>query len=77
MGDRVEFDYSGIYGDVIDIVGPADVAWTSRLLSRLSDAQWNDAFRAAGYPPDQASRYVAKLKSKIAEGLTIAASTAN
>jgi hypothetical protein len=74
-GGRVEFDYKGIYKDVIDVVGPGDVVWTSRLLSRLSDAQWNDAFRAAGYPPDQAARYIAKLKSKIAEGLALAAST--
>jgi hypothetical protein len=74
-GDRVEFDYSGIYEKVVDTVTVADVVWTSRLLSRLSDAQWNDAFRAAGYPPEQASRYIAKLKSKVAEGLALATST--
>ena len=73
--DRVEFDYSGIYEDVVKTVSAGDVVWASRLLSRLSDAQWNDAFRAAGYPPDQASRYVAKLKSKVAEGLALDAST--
>jgi hypothetical protein len=75
VGDRVEFDYSGIYNDVVAIVRPSDVTWASRLLSRISDRQWNDVFRAAGYPPDQASRYIAKLKSKIAEGLALAAST--
>ena len=74
-GDRVNFDYSGIYGKVVDTVTVRDVVWTSRLLSRLSDAQWNDAFRAAGYPADQASRYVAKLKSKVAEGLALERST--
>jgi hypothetical protein len=74
-GDRVRFDYSGIYGDIVETVTVADVVWTSRLLSRLSDAQWNDAFRAAGYPPDHASRYIAKLKSKVAEGMALAAST--
>jgi hypothetical protein len=75
-GDRVRFDYSGIYKDVVETVSAADVIWTSRLLSRLSDAQWNDAFRAGGYAPDQASRYIAKLRSKVAEGLALAASTA-
>jgi hypothetical protein len=74
-GDRVEFDYSGIYGGVVETVTARDVVWTARLLSRLSDAQWNDAFRAAGYAPDQASRYIAKLKSKVAEGLALQTST--
>jgi hypothetical protein len=41
------------------------------LLSRLSDAQWHDAFRAAGYPDGQARRFVTKLKSKVAEGLKL------
>jgi hypothetical protein len=76
QGDRVDFDYEGIYGTVIDTVRVPDVIWASRLLSRLSDRQWNDAFRAAGYPPDQAVRFIAKLKSKIAEGLALASSAA-
>ena len=29
-------------------------------------------FAAAGYPPDQAARFIAKLKAKIAEGLALA-----
>jgi hypothetical protein len=71
-GDRVEFDYSGIYQKVVDTVRVDDVVWTARLLSRLSDGQWNDAFRAAGYSPDHASRYIAKVKSKVAQGLALA-----
>jgi hypothetical protein len=74
-GNRVEFDYDGIYKSVVDTVTVADVVWTSRLLSRLSDAQWNAAFAAAGYPPDQAARFIAKLKSKVAEGLALARSS--
>ena len=70
-GNRVEFDYRGIYGSLVDVVTLDDVAWTCRLLSRLSDAQWTAAFTAGGYPPDQASRYIAKIKSKIAEGLSL------
>ena len=70
-GDRIEFDYKGIYKEVVGTVTPADVVWACRLLSRLSDQQWNDAFAAGGYPPDQAARFIAKLKSKVAEGLAI------
>ena len=70
-GDRIDFDYRGIYTGVVASVTAADVVWASQRLSRLSDAQWHDAFRAGGYPPDIAARYIAKLKSKIAEGLAL------
>jgi hypothetical protein len=72
-GARVEFDYRGIYRDVIDSVTPADVQWTCELLSHLSDRQWTDAFRAAGYTSEQTNRYVRKIKAKIAQGTSILA----
>jgi hypothetical protein len=71
-GGEIDFDYKGIYSGVVDSVTPADVVWVSQLLARLTDAQWHDAFRAGGYPPDGAARYIAKLKSKVAEGLALA-----
>jgi hypothetical protein len=43
------------------------------LLSRLSDRQWTDAFRAAGYTSEQTNRYVRKIKAKIAQGTSILA----
>ena len=49
-----------------------DVVWTSRLMSRVSDDQWRDAFRAGGFTAPQQQRYIAKLKSKIREGLALA-----
>ncbi len=64
-----EFDYRGIYRDVIDTVTMEDVRWTCRRLNRLTDAQWRDAFRAGGYTPEQTDRYVRKIKEKIAQGL--------
>jgi hypothetical protein len=70
---RPVFDYRGIYRDVIETVTLADVRWTCTLLSRLSDTQWNDAFRAGGYNAEQTSRYVTKLKAKIAQGLRASA----
>ena len=68
---RVTFDYRGIYKDVISIVRADDVRWTCALLARLSDEQWSDAFRAGGYAPEQAARYVKKLKEKIAQGIAL------
>jgi hypothetical protein len=71
-GERVEFDYRGIHGSLLKTLTPRDVLWTCELMARLSDAQWVDAFRAAGYSDDQTRRYVAKIKAKINEGRALA-----
>ncbi len=76
-GNRVTFDYRGIHGDLVETITPRDVIWASELLARLSDAQLNDAFRAAGYQPDIAGRYVAKIKAKISDGLALRGATVN
>lgn len=41
-----------------------DVLWTCRRLARLSDRQWNDAFRAAGYSDEETAAYVDHLKDR-------------
>jgi hypothetical protein len=69
--NEVEFDFDTIYGSVVDLVRPADLRWAAELLGRLTDAQLDDAFRAADYGPDVRSRYVKKIKAKIAEGLAV------
>jgi len=40
-------------------------------LSRVTDSQWEDAFRAADYSPEERARYIRKIKAKIAEGLAV------
>lgn len=70
---RVEFDYRGIYRDVISSVTPEDVRWACERLNRISDAQWRDVFRAAGYRPEEGERFVTKIKEKIAQGLQVTA----
>jgi hypothetical protein len=70
-GDRVRFHYHGIHGALLNTLSPRDVVWACELMSRLSDGQWNDAFRAAGYSPEESRRYVMKIKRKIAEGLAL------
>ena len=72
-GNRVEFHYRGIHNRLVDTVSVDDVAWACRLLAELSDRQWDDAFRAAGYPEAHRRRFVAKIKTKIGEGLALAA----
>jgi hypothetical protein len=69
--DRVEFDYRGMNEELTTIVTVADVVWSCELLARLSDRQWQDAFRAGGYEPVTAARYIAKIKEKIGQGLAL------
>jgi hypothetical protein len=44
-----------------------DARWIGSQLVLLSDAQVEDAFRAGGYSPAEASAYAAAVKSRIAE----------
>ena len=57
---------------MINSVRPADVRWTCERLRVLSDRQWNDAFRAGGFTPEE-TRYVKKIRSKIDQGLALTA----
>ena len=68
----VEFAYSGWYEKLVrDRITPDDVAWASRLLAQLSDRQWRDAFRAGGYEPDVANRFIRTLRERTRQGLDV------
>ncbi len=69
--DGVDFDFDTIYAGIVGRVRSDDVRWTAELLNRLSDQQWDDIFRAAGYGPDIRRRFIKKIKAKIAEGLAV------
>jgi len=71
-GRRVNFAYRGIHANLVEALTVEDVVWTCRLMARISEQQWRDAFRAAGYDEPRQKRFVAKLKSKIQEGLALA-----
>ncbi len=64
----VQFNYHGWHQELVSHITPADVAWASAWLAKLTDRQWDDAFRAGGYPPVVADRFIARLRQKIAEG---------
>jgi hypothetical protein len=70
-GDRIDFHYRGIHHALLDTVRTSDVVWICQRMARLSDAQWHDAFKAAGYSEEHSRRYVAKIKSKVADGLAL------
>ena len=68
----VEFAYNGWYKNLVrDRVTPDDVAWASNLLGQLSERQWNDAFRAGGFEPEVAKRFIGKLREKIEQGRSV------
>jgi hypothetical protein len=65
---HVQFYYNGWHKELFMSITPEDVAWASDLLGRLTPQQWSDAFRAGGYTPAIADRFIGRLQQKIAEG---------
>jgi hypothetical protein len=72
----VHFNFHGWHQDLFRKISPGDVVWASELLGRLSDRQWSDAFRAGGYEPGVADRFIKRLHQKITEGRRVGVSGA-
>jgi hypothetical protein len=69
----VQFGYRGWHQELVRRrIRPDDVGWAGDLLSGLSDRQWQDAFRAGGYSPDLASRFITTLKARIGQARQLA-----
>jgi hypothetical protein len=68
---RVRFADRGRHEALFRDITPADVRWVCDRLSRLSDTQWQDAFRAGGYPEEDARRFIHRIKTHIAAGLAL------
>jgi hypothetical protein len=75
-GDEVTFDYRGLQTGLVKMLTIADVEWTCRLMAQISDRQWDDAFRAAGYDKGTRERFITHLKEKIQQGLAAAGNPA-
>jgi hypothetical protein len=71
VGQYVRFDYRGRHGVLVDHMTVGDVRWICEKLQKLTDAQWQDAFRAGGYAPEVANRFIRRFKLKIEEGLAL------
>jgi hypothetical protein len=72
-GDRVDLHYRPVIlnWNVDEDITVDDVLWTCRRLDRLSDRQWRDAFRAAGYTDEEGAAFISQLRRKVAEGLAL------
>ena len=67
----VRFAYNGRHQELLMMIAPGDVRWAAERMSRLTDAQWRDAFRAGNYSDGDAARYIDRIKEKIADGLAL------
>jgi len=69
----VVFGFSGWHKELVAHQIPVgDAVWGCRQLARLSDAEWREAFRTAGYDADTADQFLTTLKSRIQTGLALA-----
>jgi hypothetical protein len=76
-GDRVEFYFQPLFPNlhVARDITVDDVLWTCRRLAQLTDRQWRDAFRAAGFRDEEGKAFIARLRQKVHEGLALARAT--
>ncbi len=75
VNGHVRFDWRGRHGVLVSKITPEDVHWICTRLEKLTDAQWDAAFRSGGYPDGIANRFIRRLKQKIAEGLALPATS--
>lgn len=64
-GNVIDFQYGGKNGKVFEGITVQDAKWLAGWLSRLSDLQLKDAFRAANYTPDEVEQLAAAVRSRI------------
>jgi hypothetical protein len=63
----VRFNYHGWHQELFRQISPVDTAFAADLLQQVTAQQWSDAFRAGGYPPKVANRFIARLHERIDE----------
>lgn len=63
----VEFSYAGKHKERLSGIGVANAKWIGALLSRLSDQQLRDAFRAGNYNADEVQFLARTLRTRINE----------
>ena len=66
-GGMVVLDFQGKNSDLMRNITVADAKWIGGLLSRLSDNQLQDAFRAANYTPEQVRMLAGAVRKRINE----------
>jgi hypothetical protein len=65
--DRVFFHYGGKKQETFEDISVGDVQWIAGHLSRLSDQQLSDAFRAANYNAEEVTLLTSAVRARINE----------
>ncbi len=63
-GGRVKFAYSGKNSALFKDITVEDARWVGSLLSKLTDQQLTDAFRAANFTPEQVQMLVGAARAR-------------
>ena len=63
----VDFHFGGKNREMLDKIRVEDARWIGELLSRLSDRQLSDAFRAANYKPEEIQTLTDSVRARINE----------
>ncbi len=66
-GNFVEFNYNGKRKDLFRNITVEQVKWVADLLSRLSDKQITDAFRAGNYSPEEVEVLADAFRARVKE----------
>ena len=66
-GSRVDIHYVGVNSGLFDKMNVEDARWAGELLSRLSDEQLADVFRAANYTPEETKLLASTVRGRINE----------
>lgn len=66
-GGQVRFHFSGKNSGLMRGISVSDARWIGEILSRLSDKQIEDAFRAANYAPDVVRLLTAAVRARVNE----------
>jgi hypothetical protein len=71
-GGNVRFGFRGRHQELLaDRIGVDDVRWICERLQRITDRQLRDAFRAGHFSDETTTRFVARLRQKIDQGLNL------
>ena len=71
VNGKVRFHFASRYKKLLADITVEDVRWVCERLNRLTERQWQDAFRAGGFEPTVAARFIARIKARVAEGLAL------
>ncbi|HEX8557725.1 MAG TPA: hypothetical protein VF668_06480 [Pyrinomonadaceae bacterium] len=64
---RVRFNFSGKNSDLMRDISVEDARWLAGILTRLTDKQLQDAFRAANYAPEEVNLLAGSVRARINE----------